>query len=83
MSIFGKEKSDKKPEVVKKSEDLKKTEAVKEPEDLKKTEAVKEETKTFKNNSAFKRAMVQMGVEPGQKITVSFADGSTYTVERK
>ena len=40
-----------------------------------------EETKTFKNNSAFKRAMVQMNVKSGDKITVTYSDGSTYTVE--
>jgi hypothetical protein len=39
------------------------------------------EPKVFKSNSAFKRAMVQMDVKSGDKITVIYNDGSTYTVE--
>ena len=37
--------------------------------------------KIVKNNSAFRRAMLQMGVKSGDKVTVVFDDGSTYKVE--
>ena len=34
-----------------------------------------------KNNSAFKRAMKQMDVKHGDRVTVLFDDGSMYIVE--
>jgi hypothetical protein len=48
----------------------------------KSTKNTKQELKVFKNNSAFKRSMVQMDVKSGDKITVIYNDGSTYSVER-
>ena len=35
------------------------------------TKKIEEEPEIFKNNSAFKRAMVQMGIKHGDKITVT------------
>ena len=38
-------------------------------------------SRVVKNNSAFKRAMVQMDIKHGEKIGVMFDDGTVYTVE--
>lgn len=45
-----------------------------------KSKSVKK-VKTIKNNSAFKRAVTQMDMKSGDKITVTFDDGSRYKVE--
>jgi hypothetical protein len=37
--------------------------------------------RVVKNNSAFRRAMVQMEIQPGEKVTVIYDDGSSYQVE--
>ena len=44
---------------------------------------VTKKVKTIKNNSAFKRAMVQIDIKSGDKVLVTFNDGSRYEVERK
>jgi len=97
MNIFNKDKKDKesegaevfkKVESFKKPETAKETEVVKEAEVFKKAEIVKEAEvdktpKVVRNNSAFKRAVTQMGMKPGDKITAVFDDGSRYEVECK
>ena len=49
---------------------------------MKKTIKKSNKPKEVKNNSAFKRAMNQIGVKNGDTVIVSFEDGSTYKVER-
>ena len=42
----------------------------------------KSSIKIFKNNSSFKRAVTQMDIQSGDKVTVIFDDGSNYIIER-